>query len=77
MRKMTPMLCALWILSSAGIAGIITATASSKPQATTVTKAAPTHNVNRIWKADKLKPSTLPPKPPKVVPALNLPSRWV
>lgn len=55
MRKITPVLCVLWILSSAGIAGIVVAMAQ-KPQTTTIQKTKPIHNINKIGKSDKYKP---------------------
>jgi len=53
--RMTPewrLLCVLWIMSSAGVAGI-TLAMTHKPQTTTIQKTEPAYKVNRLLKTDK------------------------
>lgn len=79
------MLIVLWILSSAGIAGIATAMTYKKPPmvitikgVTTLHGVDPYFKVNRTWKTDRLKPSAdKPHRKPQPIPAVTMPNRWV
>ena len=60
------MILVLWVLSSMGIAGIVTAMSHKPQNTTTVQKTVPTHNINRLLRADKLKPEATKPQPAPV-----------
>jgi hypothetical protein len=65
---MRTMLCVLWLLSSAGIAGLTLAMAH-KPQTTTIQKTEPVQKINRLMKTDKLNPAAIRSQPqPKSAP---------
>jgi hypothetical protein len=56
------MIHVLWVIASLGIAGIATAVAHKPPPVTVIQKTKPTHNVDRLLKADKEKPEAYKPQ---------------
>jgi hypothetical protein len=62
-------LCVLWLLSSAGIAGITLAVAHKPQQTTVIQKTEPVQKINRLMKTDKLNPAAIRSQPqPKSAP---------